>query len=52
MLVANQCVLHRHGGNHDIYVNALTGKKAAVPRHAEIKDTLVKLILKQLDVKQ
>lgn len=50
LLVQHQCVLHRHGANHDIYLNVRNGRKAPVPRHSEIKDTLAKLILKQLDV--
>ncbi len=44
------CVLHRHGGKHDIYRNIITGKKAPVPRHVEIKDSLCRLIRKQLDL--
>jgi len=48
LLVRNNCYLHRHGANHDIYIHAVTGKRAPVPRHTEIKDSLVKLILKQL----
>ena len=44
------CVLHRHGSRHDIYRNIITGKKAPVPRHAEIKDSLCRLIRKQLDL--
>jgi predicted RNA binding protein YcfA (HicA-like mRNA interferase family) len=42
------CQLQRHGANHDLYVNPKTGKKAPVPRHAEIKDSLCRLIRKQL----
>lgn len=42
------CLLKRHGGGHDIYVNPSTGKTAPVPRHSEIKDSLANLIRKQL----
>jgi mRNA interferase HicA len=42
------CRLHRHGGRHDIYLNTANGRKAPVPRHAEIKDSLCRLIQKQL----
>lgn len=42
------CVLHRHGAKHDIYRNPSTGKKSPVPRHTEIKDSLCRLIRKQL----
>ncbi|GAK60493.1 hypothetical protein U27_00390 [Candidatus Vecturithrix granuli] len=44
------CYLKRHGGNHDIYINPHNGKKATVPRHPEIKETLCKLIRKQLEI--
>lgn len=50
LLLKHQCVLHRHGGNHDIYINAGNGRKAPIPRHTEIPDTLIKLILKQLNI--
>ena len=46
LLVRNNCYLDRHGANHDIYIHAVTGKKAPIPRHTEIKDSLVRLILK------
>ncbi|MDO9105131.1 MAG: type II toxin-antitoxin system HicA family toxin [Methylovulum sp.] len=49
LLVANGCILHRHGGRHDIYANQV-GAKSPVPRHAEIKDSLVRIILKQLNI--
>lgn len=42
------CVFHRHGKRHDIYRNPQTGGKAPVPRHTEIKETLVRLIRRQL----
>jgi len=48
LLLRRQCALYRHGSNHDIYINVTNGRKAPIPRHTEIKDTLVKLILKQL----
>ncbi|MFP4013954.1 MAG: type II toxin-antitoxin system HicA family toxin [Chitinispirillaceae bacterium] len=44
------CVLKRHGNRHDIYMNTKNGKQAPVPRHSEIKDGLVRLIQKQLEV--
>lgn len=44
------CVLHRHGAKHDIYRNSVTGKKASVPRHNEIKESLCRLIRKQLSL--
>ncbi len=42
------CYLKRHGAKHDIYVNPKNGKKAPVPRHSKIKESLCKLIRKQL----
>jgi hypothetical protein len=47
-LVNAGCHLKRHGANHDIYVNPRTGRKAPIPRHSEIRDTLCRLIKKQL----
>lgn len=34
------CRLHRHGAKHDIYLNPANGKKAPVPRHRELKESL------------
>ena len=42
------CVLLRHGGRHDIYVNPATGQKQPVPRHSEIDNVLAKHIMKCL----
>jgi len=49
-LVKSGCYLKRHGSRHDIYANARNGRQAPVPRHAEIKDSLVRLIKKQLSI--
>ena len=46
------CVLHRHGGRHDIYINPVTGQKQPVPRHNEIDDALAKHIKKYLGLKR
>jgi hypothetical protein len=48
--VDGKCVLERHGANHDIYLNVLNRRKAPIPRHNEIKDSLARLILKQLGI--
>jgi len=45
------CELERHGKKHDIFVNPANGRKAPVPRHAEIKDSLCDLIRRQLGLK-
>ncbi|HXG92756.1 MAG TPA: type II toxin-antitoxin system HicA family toxin [Blastocatellia bacterium] len=50
-LVNAGCYLKRHGSDHDIYANPKNGKKAPVPRHAEIKDSLCDLIRRQLGLK-
>ena len=47
-LVNAGCYLKRHGNKHDIYVNPQNGRKAPVPRHSEIKESLCELIKKQL----
>jgi hypothetical protein len=49
-LVKSGCYLKRHGSKHDIYANARNGKQAPIPRHVEIRDSLVKLIKKQLSI--
>ena len=49
-LVKGGCFLKRHGGKHDIYANPRNGKQAPIPRHPEIKDSLVRLIKKQLGI--
>jgi len=40
--------LKRQGTNHDVFFNPKTSRKAAVPHHPEIKNTLCALIRKQL----
>jgi len=47
-LAQKGCVFHRRGGNHDLYRNPQNGRKAPVPRHTEIKDSLCELIRRQL----
>jgi hypothetical protein len=44
------CVFLKHGKNHDIYINIKNGRKAPIPRHIEIKNTLCELIKKQLGI--
>lgn len=47
-ILAKGCVLVRHGSNHDLYKNPLTGKKQPIPRHREIDEHLAKHIIKEL----
>ena len=49
-LVRRGCYLHRHGSRHDIYANPRNGRKAPVPRHLEIKDSLARLVERQLGI--
>ncbi|MGB2769778.1 MAG: type II toxin-antitoxin system HicA family toxin [Candidatus Zixiibacteriota bacterium] len=42
------CYLRRSGRKHDIYANPKNGRKAPIPRHAEIKESLCRLIRRQL----
>jgi predicted RNA binding protein YcfA (HicA-like mRNA interferase family) len=42
------CVLVRHGGKHDWYVNPLTKQSQPVPRHNEINERLAKSIINKL----
>ena len=42
------CRLLRQGARHEIYVNPSSGRRAPVPRHSEIKDSLCRLIRHQL----
>ncbi len=51
-LVAEGCYLKRHGPKHDMYINPRNGRKAPVPRHSEIKDTLCMLIRHQLGIQE
>jgi len=49
-LAAKGCVLLRHGSRHDVYLNPANGRQAPIPRHGEVKESLVRLIRKQLGV--
>lgn len=42
------CQLKRHGKKHDLYINPRNGMKAPIPRHTEVKDSLCRLIRRQL----
>jgi mRNA interferase HicA len=50
ILRENNCELKRYGSRHDIYINRINGFKAPVPRHNEIKESIVKMIKKQLGI--
>jgi mRNA interferase HicA len=42
------CVFDRHDARHDIYRSTANGRKAPTPRHQEIRESLCRLIKKQL----
>ncbi len=43
------CYLKSEGASHSLWVNPKNGVIEAVPRHSEIKESLAKKILKNLD---
>ncbi len=47
-LAEKGCLLHRHGQKHDLYRNPVNSRKAPIPRHTEIRNSLCELIRKQL----
>jgi hypothetical protein len=49
-LEAHNCQLVREGGNHTVYLNPLTRKITAIPRHREINEFLAVKICKDLDI--
>jgi len=44
------CVPVREGSSHSIWHNPQTGRKEAIPRHAEIKKFLARSICRNLSV--
>jgi predicted RNA binding protein YcfA (HicA-like mRNA interferase family) len=38
----------KHSSRHDIYIHKIAGKKVAVPRHDEIKNKFLKIILNEI----
>ncbi len=44
------CYLKRHGSRHDLYINPQSRRVAPVPRHGEVRDSLCRLIRKQLGI--
>jgi len=43
------CYLKREGSSHSLWINPKNGTIEAVPRHTEIKESLAKRILKNLN---
>jgi len=48
ILVEAGCVMVRHGGKHDWYMNPKTKRPQPVPRHNEINEILARSIIKKL----
>jgi len=48
IIAESGAIFVRHGGNHDWYVNRATGVGQAIPRHAEINESLARGIIKKL----
>jgi mRNA interferase HicA len=44
------CVLLREGANHSIWQNPATGRREAIPRHAELKRHLARSICRNLSI--
>lgn len=49
LLEKNGWELHRHGGNHDVYIKGR--EREPIPRHPEIKDSLARAIIKRRGLK-
>ncbi|MBI4470567.1 MAG: type II toxin-antitoxin system HicA family toxin [Acidobacteria bacterium] len=49
-LTSNGCEFNREGKKHTIYKNRAAKKVSSIPRHNEIKDSLVRKICKDLGV--
>jgi len=48
ILKEHDVVFYKNGSRHDVYVHTITGKKIAIPRHREIKNKFLKLILREI----
>ena len=46
----HDCYLKREGRRHSLWINPLTGRIEAVPRHSEIADILARKICRALNV--
>lgn len=51
-LVKEGCELVREGGNHSWWRHRDSNRRSAIPRHAEVKDLLVKKICKDLGISE
>ena len=51
-LIAEGCILLRHGSRHDIYFNPKNGMRQPVPRHKEVDENLARHIKKYLGLEK
>jgi len=49
-LTAQGCRFLREGSRHSLYLNPLSNKVSAVPRHSEIGDFLARKICRDLNI--
>jgi len=49
-LTKEDCILHREGARHSVFMNPENGHFATVPRHREIDIVLARKICRQLDI--
>jgi predicted RNA binding protein YcfA (HicA-like mRNA interferase family) len=49
-LSACGCILHHHGGGHDVWLNPANQARSPVPRHREIKRGTVRGICRILGI--
>jgi predicted RNA binding protein YcfA (HicA-like mRNA interferase family) len=49
-LEGHGCALLREGGRHTIFYRAATRKTTSVPRHTEIRESLVRKICKDVEI--
>jgi predicted RNA binding protein YcfA (HicA-like mRNA interferase family) len=49
-LEVHGCALLREGGSHSVYVNRVTRKSSAVPRHRELNEYLARKICRDLEI--
>ena len=49
-LRAHDCEFLREGGNHEIWINLVSKRRAAVARHREVTTYTAETICKELDI--
>jgi len=50
-LTQNNLEFFKHGSRHDIYIHQITKNKISVPKHREIKEKFLKLIIDEITKK-